>query len=72
MANDGCNAKDPAVREWTRSHENFHEKLTEDLDRISCKVRLLHKWFYIMVGALFVILYMLGVNPALVLKAVGK
>ena len=68
----GCDAKDPAVREWTRSHENFHEKLTEDLECISNKVRHLNKWLYIMIGAIGVILYLLGVNPDLILKAVGK
>lgn len=68
----GCDAKDPVVKEWTRAHEDFHEKLTEDLERIANKVQHLHKWFYIVIGALFVILYLLGVNPALVLKALGK
>lgn len=68
----GCDAKDPAIREWTRAHEGFHEKLNEELDCISKKVRNLNKWFYILVGALAVILYLLGVNPSLLLKAFGK
>lgn len=60
----GCTeAKDPAIRQWTRFHEEDHVDMEKKLEKMCHTIRWHSKVVWCLTGALGVLLFLISRNP---------
>jgi len=64
---NGCEAKDPAVKEWTRGHEGYHEAIEERLRDICTTIKWHSKIIWALGGAVAVLVSLIVRNPQILL-----